>query len=82
VTVATATGAASAEIVGVDCPGSRRAIGGGGSSPSNQLERSVPLKNNSTTEVAADGDTPTGWLVEYNNVGNSETATVFAICVP
>lgn len=81
-TVALATGAASAEIVGVDCPGNRRAIAGGGSSPSNQLERSVPLRNDSTSELAADGDTPTGWLVEFNNVGNNETATVYAICVP
>ena len=82
-TVATATGALSAETVAVDCPGSQRALGGGGSPSGNkQINRTVPLKNNSTTEIAADGDTPTGWLVEYQSIGNNETATVYAICVP
>jgi hypothetical protein len=82
VTVTTATGALGAEIVGVDCPGTQRALGGGGGASSHQLDRSVPLKNNSTSEPAGNGDTPTGWLIEFQNIPNGETATVYAICAP
>jgi hypothetical protein len=81
VTVAAATGSNSAEIVGVDCPGNSRALGGGGTATNHQIVRSVPLKNNSTSELAADGDTPTGWLIEYDSIPNGQTATVYATCV-
>ena len=65
-TVVTANGANGAESVGVDCAGSARALGGGGVTTdtngfNNLIVRSVPLEDNSTTNVAESGDTPTGW---------------------
>jgi hypothetical protein len=84
VTVAVATGASGAESIGVDCPGTARALGGGGSttdtSPGFGVLRSVPLENNSTTDVAEAGDAPTGWLLEYEAISFGDTVSVYAIC--
>ncbi len=81
VTVVSAIGASGAEIVGVDCPGNAKAIGGGGApTAATNVQRSQPLKANSTSDIAANGDTPTGWLVEFANIANNQTGTAFAIC--
>jgi hypothetical protein len=82
VTVTTATGALGVEIVGVDCPGNAKAVGGGGApTSSTNIQRSQPLEGNSTSDVAEHGDDPTGWLVEFANIGTNQSATVFAVCV-
>lgn len=82
VTVAAATAAAGAEVAAVDCPGEARAVGGGSAAGNNNLRRSVPLRAGSTSDLAGDGDVPTGWLVEYSAVANNEAVSVYAICVP
>jgi hypothetical protein len=71
----------------VDCPGDGIALGGGGDSddpsPGNGWLISAPLENNSTTDLAEDGDVPTGWYVEWEDIdaiGNQDNATVYAIC--
>jgi hypothetical protein len=82
----TATGASSAETVGVSCVSPARAVGGGASTtdptPGAGLLASVPLEAYSTTDIAEAGDTPTGWYVAWGNIGNNLTASVFAICAP
>jgi hypothetical protein len=85
--VAIATGSPGAESVGVDCAGSARAVGGGASTTDDSpgdFYRSVPLENNSTTDVAEAGDTPTGWFVEWEGIGNfsnpQPTVSAYAIC--
>jgi hypothetical protein len=70
---------------GVDCPGTGRAFGGGGTITDTgaNMNGSVPLEGNSTTDVAEDGDTPTGWAVRYRSGSAPYAAgeiTVFAIC--
>jgi hypothetical protein len=65
------------------CPGGRRATGGGGStSPSTGaiLERSVPT-DAAGNPLTADGQTPFGWLVEFNAPTNADL-TVYAKCIP
>jgi hypothetical protein len=31
--------------------------------------------------VAEHGDVPTGWLIEFANIGTNQSGTVFAVCV-
>jgi hypothetical protein len=89
VTVVTATSAVGAETMGVDCPGSGLALGGGASttdtSPGNGWLSSVPLEAGSTTDIAETGDDPTGWFARYEDIsggGGGGTITVYAICTP
>jgi hypothetical protein len=60
------------------------AVGGGTSTtdptPGAGLLESVPTRLNSTTELAEDGDVPTGWWVRWANISNGKTVTVYAIC--
>jgi hypothetical protein len=79
--VATNIGADNDASVGVDCPGSAVALGGGGSTNDTNdpaLVLSAPLEADNT--IAEDGDTPTGWFVDFDNVGNSDNVTAYAIC--
>jgi hypothetical protein len=61
-------------------------LGGGGSSsdtsPGDLFTAGVPLEADSTTDRAESGDVPTGWFIEWDDVGNGSTATVWAICAP
>jgi hypothetical protein len=86
VTVATATGAAAADLIGVDCAGSARALGGGVTTadltPGAGLLTSAPTEGDSTTDLAENGDTPTGWFGEFDDISGADTITVFAICAP
>jgi hypothetical protein len=80
VTVETAT--TSGDAIGVDCPGSGRALGGGGSSSdaNNQVELSAPLDGDGAlvTDLAADGAVATGWFIRMDGTGGDQT--VYAIC--
>ncbi len=70
---------AGADRFGVDCPGTGTpALGGGGFSDNQDLQASVPLENDSTTDIAEDGDPPTGWFVIY--AGSASDLAVFATC--
>jgi hypothetical protein len=47
------------------------------------MQRSVPLEADSTTDVAEDGDTPTGWGIAWRGglpPYAAGTITVYAIC--
>jgi hypothetical protein len=60
-------------------------LGGGGSTTDTSpgaLFAAVPLEADSTTDRAESGDVPTGWFIEWEDVGNGSTATVWAICAP
>ncbi len=55
---------------------------GGGASTSDadlQIENSLPLE--AANDPAEAGDTPVGWRANHNDNGQTDTTTVFAICV-
>ena len=85
--MAFAAGTPGEEFVGVDCPGTAKALGGGfgannDSEPiTDQIAlTSGPLADDSTTSPAGDGDVPTGWYVAYQNVSPGTSGSVYAIC--
>jgi hypothetical protein len=84
VTVETANGGSGAESIGVSCAAGQRALGGGTSttdtSPGDGLLASVPLEQYSTDNPAEDGETPTGWYAEWDDISFGTSVTVFAIC--
>ena len=87
VVVATAVGAVGEEFVGVDCPGTATALGGGfgANSDDTPLTDQIaitqgPLASNSTVTPAVDGDLPTGWFVVYQDVTSLNSGSVYAIC--
>jgi hypothetical protein len=90
--VTNAADVAENALFGVDCPGvGQIALAGGGSNtdgglagePVSNIQRSVPLEADSTTDVAEDGDTPTGWGIAWRGglpPYAAGTITVYAIC--
>jgi hypothetical protein len=82
--VEVATGAAGAESVGVSCTSPALALGGGTSTtddtPGQGLLETAPLEQYSTTNTAEDGETPTGWFADWDQISSDETVTVYAIC--
>jgi hypothetical protein len=78
------------QLFGVDCPGTKRAAGGGGYITTDTAANgngSVPIESDTTgtgADVAEDGDIPTGWAIRFRSgsapYGAGEIH-VFAVCV-
>jgi hypothetical protein len=48
------------------------------------MEASIPLDGGGTgwDDRAADGEIPTGWFVEYDEIEEGKNIRVYAICTP